>query len=737
MNKICLLALRRSYATTSTSTFRAADTIIKKTEHGNPKPDPNKLVFGANFSDHMLTIKHTNASGWEKPVIEPLKPFSIHPAAKVLHYAIEIFEGLKAYRGNDGKIRLFRPDLNMKRMLTSAERSVLPTFDGNELLECIKKLIQVDADWVPRSTSSTLYVRPTFIGTEPTLGVGASNESLLFVVTGPVGPYFPTGFKPVSLLADTFHCRAFPGGVGAYKAGSNYGPTIYVNQLAHSKGCQQVLWLYGNKQHITEVGTMNVFIYLKNKKGSNELVTPPLNGLILPGVTRQSILDLGRTWKELTVSEREITMDELLEAHRENRLLEMFGAGTACIVCPVERIIYEGKEYNLATMNKGAPLTTRFHDELVNIQFGRKPIYLFLQIFVVFCSQPKRVVDRMYISFDRARYCVRRLNGTHEIGCQSSIRGNSGRMYMIDNDQEFHIYLTDKKLIDSFNSFIIVLNVNLFNTYYIDYLMKHLDKKLNGLLLYLKSNLSRPLDFSHDDQCPNNRNSFYLNQTEKINWNSKGTSLFFRSFPFPIMLIDEEDDYKRLIEFYRQFNNSQSSPACGLELKSFQNAAHTTKTCMTRNDISHSLIDLQEIFCDPIGGLNIYSKLPQSIKIKPDQRSLKSVILILVTTDSFQMFLKPKGSTGGVQQPATALITFLTLAHLIGQEQDEFKKQNKEIIFVTLDGDALDYSASFKFMFDMINGYFPIGNKNEQPIKIEHIHSIIEFQSLSMTNELW
>jgi hypothetical protein len=203
------------------------------------------------------------------------------------------------------------------------------------------------------------------------------------------------------------------------------------------------------------------------------------------------------------------------------------------------------------------------------------------------------------------------------------------------------------------------------------------------------------------------------------------------------MLIDEEDDYQRLLYFYQRFNSSQSSPACGLELKAFQSAAHTSKTCMRRNDISYSIIDLQEKFCDPIGGLNIYSKLPQSITVVPDQRQSRSVVLILAATDSFQMFLKSKGATGGAQQPATALIAFLALAHLIGQEQDEFKKQGKEILFVTLDGDAMDYSASFKFTFDMINGYFPIGNKNEQRIKFEHIHSIIELQSLSMTNKLW
>jgi hypothetical protein len=267
--------------------------------------------------------------------------------------------------------------------------------------------------------------------------------------------------------------------------------------------------------------------------------------------------------------------------------------------------------------------------------------------------------------------------------------------------------------------------------------MARLDTKLNGLLLYLQSNSTRPDDFSQDDQCPNHRHSYYLNQTQTRNWNKKGTGLFFRSFPFPIMLIDEEDDYKRLVTFYRQFNSSQATPACGLELKAFQNAAHSSETCMRRNEISHSLIDLQEIFCDPIGGLNIYSKLPQSFKTVPDQRQPKSVILILAPTDNFQMFLKSKGTTGGAQQPATALITFLALAHLIGEKQNELKNQDKEIIFVTLDGDVMDYSASFRFMFDMINSYFPAGNKKEQRISVEHIHSIIELQSLSMTNTLW
>ena len=360
---------------------------------------------------------------------------------------------------------------------------------------------------------------------------------------------------------------------------------------------------------------------------------------------------------------------------------------------------------------------------------------LFLISFIS-STQSKRVLDKIYVSFDRARYCVRRLNGTHEIGCQSASNGNSGRMYMIDNDQEFQSYLANTKLIESFPSFIIALNLDLFHTDYIDPLITRLDSKLNGILLYLKSNLTRPTYFSHDDQCPNNRYTYHLDQAQTINWNRKGTGLFFRSFPFPIMLIDELNDYNQLLEFYQNFNSSASSPACGLELKTFQNAAHTSKTCLRRNDISHSMIDAQETYCDPVNGLNIYSKLPQSLTILPNKREEKSVILILAPTDGFQMFLRNQTATGGAQQPATGLIIFLALAHLIGQEQEEFLKQNKEILFVTLDGDALDYSASFRFLFDMSSGYFPNGDQNEGRIQFEHVHSVIEFQSLSFTDTL-
>ncbi|GLD74110.1 branched-chain-amino-acid aminotransferase, cytosolic-like isoform X1 [Lates japonicus] len=230
-------------------------------------------------------------------------PFSISS----LRFAssFKLFEGMKAFRGVDNHIRLFRPMLNMERMHRSADRSCLPLFDKGELLECIRKLVEVDQEWVPYSQDASLYIRPTFIGTEPSLGVSRAGKAMIFVIVGPVGPYFATGsFNPVSLLADPSFVRAWRGGVGAYKMGGNYGPTISVQNEAVKQGCQQVLWLYGEQEEITEVGTMNLFIYWTNDKGERELVTPPLDGIILPGVTRQSLLDLARTWGEFKVTER-------------------------------------------------------------------------------------------------------------------------------------------------------------------------------------------------------------------------------------------------------------------------------------------------------------------------------------------------------------------------------------------------------------------------------------------------
>jgi branched-chain amino acid aminotransferase len=212
------------------------------------------------------------------------------------------------------------------------------------------------------------------IGTEPTLGVSQSKTASLYVLTGPVGPYFPTGFKPVSLMADPQYVRAWKGGSGGYKMGANYAPTIAVQKEALKHNCQQVLWLFGPDHEVTEVGTMNFFAFWLNEAGERELVTAPLStGLILPGVTRQSLLDLTRQWGEFKVSERQIFMKDITKALNEGRLLELFGAGTACVVCPIESILYNGKKLDIPTMSNGAPITMRLHRELTDIQFGKTP----------------------------------------------------------------------------------------------------------------------------------------------------------------------------------------------------------------------------------------------------------------------------------------------------------------------------------------------------------------------------
>ncbi|XP_023269610.1 branched-chain-amino-acid aminotransferase, cytosolic-like isoform X1 [Seriola lalandi dorsalis] len=355
------------------SSFKAADINIERNTACKPRPDPSTLVFGKQFSDHMLTINWSEKDGWEVPQIKPFENLSLHPASSALHYSIELFEGMKAFRGVDNHIRLFRPMLNMERMHRSTDRSCLPLFDKGELLECIRKLVEVDQEWVPYSQDASLYIRPTFIGIEPSLGVSRPGKAMIFVIVGPVGPYFATGsFNPVSLLADPSFVRAWKGGVGAYKMGGNYGPTIMVQNEAVKRGCQQVLWLYGEQEEITEVGTMNLFIYWTNEKGERELVTPPLDGIILPGVTRQSLLDLARAWGEFKVTERTMNMKELLKALDGGRILEVFGAGTACVVCPVGSLLYRGKTYQIPTMQNGPDLAKRFHKELTDIQYGRK-----------------------------------------------------------------------------------------------------------------------------------------------------------------------------------------------------------------------------------------------------------------------------------------------------------------------------------------------------------------------------
>ncbi|KAJ8084244.1 branched-chain-amino-acid transaminase bat2 [Marasmius tenuissimus] len=359
--------------------------VITKNQNPTPPPSSKTLVFGRTFTDHMLAIPWDAVNGWGEPNIRPYGPLQLDPSTTVLHYAQTLFEGMKAYRDDRGKITLFRPDMNMKRMNNSAQRIALPTFDGDALLDLIKQLIRLDKHWIPREAGHSLYIRPTLIGTQKFIGVAPPTEALLFVICSPVGPYYPNGFKPIGLYGTTEFIRAAPGGTGAYKLGVNYAPGVMPQKLVAKQGYAQNLWLHGPEHYLTEVGTMNMFVVLRSDDGGYELITPPLDGMILPGVTRDSVLALAREHvagakrlpnlpENLVVSERPITMKEVKEASKTNKLVELFGAGTAAVISPVDRIGYLGEDIPIPTGEDGmGPISRPIWTELVGRQTGAIP----------------------------------------------------------------------------------------------------------------------------------------------------------------------------------------------------------------------------------------------------------------------------------------------------------------------------------------------------------------------------
>lgn len=340
-------------------------------------PAPENLKFGQTFTDHMMTIQWNEKEGWGAPEIRPYGPLSLDPAAVVFHYAFECFEGMKAFKDANGKVRLFRPDKNMHRLNTSGERICLPKFDEEQMIELIKKFVKLEEKLIPDKKGFSLYLRPTFIGTHVGLGVGHPNIALLYVIASPVGPYYPTGFKAVRLEATDYAVRAWPGGVGNKKLGANYAPCILPQQKAAERGCQQNLWLFGEEGNITEVGTMNAFFVFKDPAtGKKELVTAPLDGTILEGVTRDSILELARERlnpDEWTVSERYCTIKEVDEAADKGNLVEAFGAGTAAVVSPIKEILWREKNIQVPLQpgKEAGPLTEEVADWIADIQYGR------------------------------------------------------------------------------------------------------------------------------------------------------------------------------------------------------------------------------------------------------------------------------------------------------------------------------------------------------------------------------
>jgi len=350
--------------------------VIEKTTSPKPKQAYETLKFGHTFTDHMFEVDWDNKNGWGTPKIRPHGNLSIDPAASSLHYALQCFEGMKAYIDTNGDIRLFRPEMNMNRINSSANRLLLPTIDPDQALLCLKELMRVDKSWIPNKFGYSLYIRPTLISTTPFLGVAPPTHAKFYIICSPVGPYYPTGFAPVRLLADPQYVRAWPGGTGNIKCGGNYAMSIGPARKAAEKGYQQLLWLFGDEHQVTEVGTMNQFWVWKSKvDGETELVTAPLDGTILPGVTRDSVIQLAKSWG-LRVREEHYTINDVIDAVKEGRMIEAFGSGTAAIVSPVNCVGFDGVDYEIP-LNKddknatAGPLTQKIADTIMGIQYGK------------------------------------------------------------------------------------------------------------------------------------------------------------------------------------------------------------------------------------------------------------------------------------------------------------------------------------------------------------------------------
>jgi branched-chain amino acid aminotransferase len=331
-----------------------------------PKPDETKLGFGKHFTDHMFTMKYKEGIGWHDPVIEPYHYLQLDPTAMCLHYGQEIFEGLKAYRGKKGEIFLFRPMENIRRMKTSAERLCMAPMDEAIFFEALKKFVLLERDWVPQEQGASLYIRPTMIATENALGVHPSSEYLFFIIAGPVGAYYANGFAPTKIYVTEEYVRAVPGGTGNIKSAGNYAMSLYASHIASNMGYTQVLWLDGREnKYVEEVGTSNIFFVI-----GDELITPPLGGTILPGVTRDSVIKLA-DYLGVKVNERRLAMDEVIATIENGTLKEAFASGTAAVISPVGQIYFHEKEYVINGGKTGA-LAEKLFNEILQIQYGIK-----------------------------------------------------------------------------------------------------------------------------------------------------------------------------------------------------------------------------------------------------------------------------------------------------------------------------------------------------------------------------
>lgn len=330
------------------------------------KPEVDSLGFGKYFTDYMFEMDYRAELGWHDPKIVPYGPLTLEPSSMVFHYGQEIFEGLKAYKTSDGSIQLFRPERNMARLNQSCERLCIPQIDETFLLSAIKQLISTEKDWIPSGDGTSLYIRPFIFATEPYLGVRPANQYKLLVILSPVGAYYGDQLSPVKIYVEEQYVRAVIGGVGHVKTGGNYAASLKAQEEAAKKGYAQTLWLDAKENlYVEEVGSMNIFF-----KIDGEIITPKLNGSILSGVTRDSVIQLLKYWN-IPVKEKRISIKEVFEAYEKGHLEEAFGAGTAAVISPVGELNWNEEKIKINEGKIGF-LSQQLYDTMTNIQLGKQ-----------------------------------------------------------------------------------------------------------------------------------------------------------------------------------------------------------------------------------------------------------------------------------------------------------------------------------------------------------------------------
>lgn len=338
---------------------------IEKATTLKPKPDPSTLEFGTLFTDHMFILDYSEELGWHDGRIVPYGPLELDPAATSFHYGQTVFEGLKAYLTENDEVLLFRPDQNVARLNRSSERIRIPKLDVDYATQAIKELVSLEKDWVPKGEGTSLYIRPFIIATEAYLGVSPSKNYKFMIILSPVGAYYKEGINPVKIAVEDKYVRAVTGGTGEAKTGGNYAASLAASEIVSERGFAQVLWLDGvEKKYIEEVGSMNIFF-----KINGEIITPNLHGSILPGITRDSVIQMLEHWGT-PVTERRISIQEVYDAAKNGSLEEAFGTGTAAVISPIGQLTWLDEDIIINNGETG-PLAKKLYESLSDIQYGR------------------------------------------------------------------------------------------------------------------------------------------------------------------------------------------------------------------------------------------------------------------------------------------------------------------------------------------------------------------------------